>query len=103
MKSRSVFQVANLVFSTYERDGVGEGQFSQVLLYEMDAIRKVRRICSRFNYYYFNVSDNSCKEVSNFLPLLSSGLCISGTKLFATSYFYCSAEETPYSALCYKS
>lgn len=25
-----------------DRDGVSEGQFSQVLLYEMDAIRKVR-------------------------------------------------------------
>lgn len=27
------------------RDGVSEGQFYQVLLYELDAIRKVRLLC----------------------------------------------------------
>lgn len=30
-----------LIFLLHGRDGVSEGQFNQVLLYEMDAIRKV--------------------------------------------------------------
>jgi hypothetical protein len=39
------------------RDGVSEGQFSQVLLYEMDAIRKVCFLCLshfwRFHFVHF--------------------------------------------------
>lgn len=34
--------VVCLYWFSIDRDGVSEGQFSQVLLYEMDAIRKVQ-------------------------------------------------------------
>lgn len=34
-----------MVYLLLYRDGVSEGQFYQVLLYELDAIRKVNLLC----------------------------------------------------------
>lgn len=39
--SITLFEVVMILFVHNCRDGVSEGQFSQVLLHEMDAIRKV--------------------------------------------------------------
>ena len=46
-----------IMLSNIYRDGVSEGQFYQVLLYELDAIRKVLgQITVIFIYIYYDIS-----------------------------------------------
>jgi hypothetical protein len=72
---------------TFHRDGVSEGQSYQVLLHELDAIRKV----------YFNSAHWFCLLLCLITLFLSGlGLCIAGIKLPTTGYFCRGSETAPY-------
>lgn len=71
---------------------MSEGQFYQVLLFELDAIRKV---CNTVSV-----------SISLFLPLTTqiyAGVCIVGAKLPTTGDIYHSSEATPYETVCEQS
>lgn len=61
------------------RDGVSEGQFYQVLLFELDAIRKVLTILSfPFSAFVLLPAENlKChiKSIMHICPLLNEVLC----------------------------
>ena len=82
------------------RDGVSEGQFYQVLLYELDAIRKVKIdiLLSFFIIFYYieQIQKNYVVLIHNYY----TGLCFSWTKLSTTSDFHCGTKTTSHSIIC---
>lgn len=95
----------------FYRDGVGEGQFSQVLWHEMDAIRKVHDPVLLVLVFHLSFALSICLWPSKMFYsllfshtcqmsiLLSLGLCFITRKLYAASHFYSCAEETSYTSL----
>lgn len=87
----------------FSRDGVSEGQFYQVLLYELDAIRKVGISLfplSRIGLYNWGfILYCNCNDVSN-LCQPCSGMCISGAKLSAYCYLCGGSKASPHSIVC---
>lgn len=84
------------------RDGVSEGQFYQVLLYELDAIRKVR-IETLQCYVSYSLCDICGTNVEAFVALNNNflaGLCFSRTKLSTTSDFHCCTKKTSHPIVC---
>ena len=69
------------------RDGVSEGQFNQVLLYEMDAIRKVMVLYKSFIFcmfvatvYIFTI--NCCVILGNYIEhIITSILIVIGARI----------------------
>lgn len=86
--------------NTFCRDGVSEGQFYQVLLYELDAIRKViPEFFPVLLFIYLHTKwcllGGKMNQIS-FLVLLAylkSGMCVFGAKLSAAGHI-CRGSET---------
>lgn len=78
-KKKHFFCLCLILISSICRDGVSEGQFSQVLLYEMDAIRKVSQAKSflfRLPIYpYIVVSPSHAADNTMLFLLVFVGMC----------------------------
>jgi hypothetical protein len=101
--SRYFFLLSNEVYIIC-RDGVSEGQFYQVLLYELDAIRKVGII----SISVFCPPPNLCVEVGiywgrtcpSYLFSIFLGMCLFGAKLSASGDFCCGSEASSHEIVC---
>jgi hypothetical protein len=76
------------------RDGVSEGQFYQVLLYELDAIRKV----GQTSYFPFVNLLTTFVELTNMCFIV--GMCIPGTKLPASCNICGGSKASSYKTIC---
>ena len=64
-----------LMFNLCARDGVSEGQFSQVLLHEMNAIRQVMLRSSEYNTIFLCSGDFQCLVSVDFLLMTFVATC----------------------------
>lgn len=81
----------------YCRDGVSEGQFYQVLLYELDAIRKV---CGLYLLIIYLSASNFNKKVGNKALINNcAGLCFIRTQLPTSGDFHCGAKTTSHKVI----
>ncbi|GJY27202.1 PAZ domain-containing protein [Tanacetum coccineum] len=81
----------------FYRDGVSEGQFNEVLLYEMDKISKVFLLSTLIIIKH--VKSAYVPFFNKYSWLIHPGLSFTGRKLHATCNIHCGSEEASYSFL----
>ncbi|GKB37788.1 RNA-directed DNA polymerase, eukaryota [Tanacetum coccineum] len=81
----------------FYRDGVSEGQFNEVLLYEMDKISKVFLLSTLIIIKH--VKSTYVPFFNKYSWLIHPGLSFTGRKLHATCNIRCGSEEASYSFL----
>lgn len=95
---------------------MSEGQFYQVLLYELDAIRKVNLLDLLGRIISFSVfcappppqQEKICVEVGiylghtcpSYLFCIFLGMCLFGAKLSASGDFCCGSEASSHKIVC---